>query len=1062
VDLYDQGDKLMVVFGAPVAHEQDAQRAALTALAMQKAMGRLSSPLASTLLSQRIGIHTGFVFAGNVGSDVNNRREYTVMGDTVNLAARLMSVAPPGQVWASQRVWDRIQTGFEAQTLPPVKLRGIEHPVPIFQLQAARRIQEDRDWSRILRSEIVGREDELKTLGECLGNLVFGEGKQIVAITGEAGVGKSRLIGEWQRRAAHDSDPDGTAIWLRGRGHSYGQRTHGVIIDIVEQLLGFADTDTPEERWNKLAGRVSETFAGAEPGWVAEFTNRLAYLGHFLALDLSLKQGLAERIEQLEAEVLQVQTRLALCDLVEHTAEKNPLVLILDDLHWADEASLDMLKFLVVQVSDASSVLFCLIYRPQKERQIWQTWHDIERSYPDCHLISLHELGATAGHQLLSNLLQDSQLPEDFEKLILEETDGNPLYVEEVLHTLIETGVLVQEDAVWRLTQSVERIRVPDTLYQIIQSRIDELDFGSPGARRVLWMASVIGEQFTQDLLLHLFTSTGRGKGEFLRHFRELRNAAMIEKVKSKGDDRQQQAYQFRHGLVQQVAYENMLIGKQREYHCRVGRWLEEMHREDLPRHYDALAHHYDRGRLWEKAFQYHWLSGRRDADAFANQDAISHLRRALEIANSIAPGAFRLGEVHFELGKALAVTAAYELAIEHLKQAYDLFGNVPNEAAVPLRARACHHIARSYEQQGGTENLAAALEWQDKGLGLLPETPTAEAAMLHAAGGMVSFRQGDFDRAAEKAELAVSLGEAAGATVELGPAYRLLSVTYHARGNLNKAMEYNRQNIENSEKTSDLVGLAKGYLNQGVYAFEMDDWELAHESYLQAHDLLERIGEEFELARVRCNLGDLYFHSGEIEEGLDYAQRSLDAFTKIDSVPGRIIAGAVLAILLWRRGDLEQARAQLLEAKTLAEGAVVFKPTVGRWLTQVHLTAGDIAEAEAELRELESLDTDMLADDAEPIQRLAGQVLVARGERDEGIRVLQESLERLEQNDMRYQAACTHLTLARVQAHIEGRETKAREHAEHARAIFADLGARLDRVEAESLIAEIGERSCG
>jgi class 3 adenylate cyclase/tetratricopeptide (TPR) repeat protein len=1076
VDLYDQGDKLMVIFGAPQAHEKDTQRAALTALAMQNAMSRLS-PATAMLLSQRIGIHSGSVFAGNVGSSECNRREYTVMGDTVNVAARLMSGAPRGQVWASERVWDQIQGEFEAKSLAPITVKGISDPIVVYKLEATRGVQEGRAWSRVLDSDMVGRDAELQSLMAHVRDLSDGAGKQIVAITGEAGVGKTRLIEEWQRRisesvpspstglgtnsgggSANQQTGEGAATWLSGRGRSYGQKAHGVFIEILEGLLAFSDADTQDERWAKLSDRVKETFVDPEPGWLYDFSNQLACLGQFLALDLSQRPGLTERIAQLEAETLLIQTRLALCDLLIHAAQKNPLILLLEDLHWADDASLDMLRFVLDRVSDDAPMLFCLIFRPKKEHTIWGTWQEIDRSHPGCHLISLRELGDTYGRQLLFNLLRTSQLPDDFQTLVLDETDGNPLYVEEALHALIEDGVIVQDEEGWQITRSVERIRVPDTLCQIIQSRVDELDFGSPGARRLLWMAAVIGEEFTEELLRHLFTSTGRREQELSSHLRELRNAAMIKKSRLQKSGRSQWGYRFQHGLVQQVAYENMLVEKRREYHGEVGRWLEQRYSDDLPRHYDTLAHHYDQGQQWEKAFRYCWLAGQKDAQAFANQDAASHLVRALEIANYIVPTKDTLARIHFELGKVFVTLGRFDDAIAHLEDSYDLLEGASELNTVLRKAQVCYQIGYAYQLKGGHDNLTSALAWRDRGLASLSPDPTAEAALLHVMGGFVAFRRSDFAQAVQEGREALRLAEAVDSQSALGVIHRLLSVAYHAQGHLDLAMLHCERGIQVDQQVGDLSGELKGYLNHGVFAFEMDNWPLTRASYLKSIDLIKRVGDKYELGKAYVNLGDLYSHLGEIERGFEYARQALDIFIDVQAVPGMIIARTVLATLFWRQRELDQALAQLSEARELAGSAVMFKPTVGRWLAQVYLTQGDMVRAEAEIQALLSLDVDVLADEAEPIQHLRGEILAAQGKSMEALEVLRASLERLERKQARYQKGLLLLALAWVLKQTDELSAQARPIAERARVIFADLGAKLDVQAVDELLAELKE----
>lgn len=1052
VDLYDQGDKLIVMFGAPVAHEQDTQRAALTALAMQETMSRLSSPITSTLLSQRIGVHTGFVFAGNVGSSECNRREYTVMGDTVNLAARLMSAAPPGQVWVSQHVWDQIQGGFEAEALSPIKVKGISEPVPVYQLQAAKRVLKDRDWSRILHSELVGRDAELEMLNECFDNLLFGEGKQIIAITGEAGVGKSRLITEWQQRAVADTNIE-VATRLNGCGHSYGRRTYGVFIEVLEQFLAFADDDTQEEQWSKLSKCVIEIFADRETGWFDEFSNKLAYLGQFLALDLSKKSGLTERVAHVEGEILQVQIRLTICDLLEHAARERPLILILEDLHWADDASLELLQFLVDRISDASSIMFCLLYRSQKEYKISQTWHDIERSHPDCRSIFLQELRAVDGYQLLFNLLRTSQLPEDFQALVLRETDGNPLYIEEVLHTLIGDGVLVQDKDEWRLVQSVEHIRVPDTLYQIIQSRIDDLDFGSPGARRVLWMASVIGDEFAEDLLLHLFTTSGRKKEEFLRHFRELRNAAMVERAKIAREDRLQRGYRFRHGLVQQVAYENISVAKRCEYHCEVGHWLEDRYRESLQRHYDTLAYHYDRGEQWDKAAHYHRLAGAHHKRDYANREAAVHLQRALEIGNRyILLDEKTLLQLNGELGQVLAIMGQYDEALAHFTQALRLLEDKEQDETQLHRARIHCHVGRVYERRG---LLDEALDWQRRGLTLLPSEPTAEGAQLHALGSAIGYHKPDHTLLKEEAEKTLALAQQVDAQSAMAQAHNLLSIYYRNIGDLTQAAEHCHYAAVEYDKLADLIGMGRASLNLGVIAFEQGEWSKAEDAFQRARKGLEQANESYLLAITYSNLGNLYCHLGNLDQAFIYVQQGLKGFVAQNSHQGVVFAHTVLATVFWRQGKLEQARAALEEARALMEthGVRGFEPTVGRWMAQVYLTEGDISQAEAEIQPLLSMDTDVLDVELEPIQRLRGQSLAARGNLIEAVQVLQSVLERLEQKQARYEIARTLLALTDVTAQMKDGATNARAHAERAQAIFADLGAKWDVQEVNKLL---------
>jgi adenylate cyclase len=915
---------------------------------------------------------------------------------------------------------------------------------------------------RHFHSEIVGREAELDSLMRHYDNLLFGTGRQVVAVTGEGGVGKTRLISEWQQRAANLTRPEEAATWVMGYGHSYGQRAHGLFIELLEQLLGITAEDNQSERWHKLAERLQQSFAGAGSGWLESFNNRLAYLGHFLGLDLSLRRGLAGRVSRLEGEARQLQTRLAVCDLVEQMAQQrpeaasgSPLLFVLEDLHWADQASLDLLQFMIGKLPDNLPLLYCLVFRLRRERPIWQTWQAIYDEYhADCHLIELAELRENNSQRLLFNLLQSDQLPLAWQKLIIEETDGNPLYLEEVLHALIEEGTLRQVDGAWQLTQSIERVRVPDTLYQMIQSRVDDLDFDSPGARRVLWLAAVVGLQFTEDVLLHLFRESGREEAEFRSHLLALRNADMLRRARVESGTAVRPGFAFRHGLVQQVAYENMLLSTRRRYHAQVGRWLEETYTADLPRYFDDLAYHFDQGEQWRQAFYYHWQVGERDAQAYANESALFHLHRAVALSPAAKAEPETVAQVQLALGKVLLTTGDFAAARTHLQVAYDLFGQ--GETAVRAKARICYEIGRLHELQG--EQLDVAWEWRDRGLALLPALPTPEAAMLQALGSIVRLRQGRFSEADAEANQTLVVAEAAGSSLELSFAHRLLSISLRTQGHLAEAMAHCRQSLAICEEIGDLMGQVKNSTNLGILTFELDDWRAAEAAYQQATTLLARVSDRHQLGLVQTNLADLLYHLGDLAQCEQTAQQALALAEKMGATQQIITVRVVLALVAWRQGELERALAELAEAGKGAETAVMFQPTVDRALAQVYLTAGDLSRAAALLEKWRGQEEDVLADEAEPIQRLYAELLAARGEREQAIQILAASLGRLETAGLRYQSAQAMLALAGVLAEMDGRQPEARHYAEEALAIFKQLGARLDTAETEALLAKLSK----
>lgn len=1052
-DLYDQGDKLMVIFGAPIAHERDAHRAALTALKMQEAMEKLCSPIAAACLTQRIGINSGIVFAGNVGSSQHRRREYTVMGDDVNLAARLMAAAQAGEIWISQEVWDQIQPGFVAEKMNLIQVRGKSGLFPVYRLQAARGLQ-DR-VAHELYSEMVGRKTELTQLQDCLCDVLARGRKRIIALTGEAGVGKTRLVNEWRQWAETSAQADRPITWLVARGQPFGQKANGVFIEVVERLVGLTEGDTPERRWKKLSARIIELAELSGQDWGDDFENRLAYLGQFLGFDFSKRQSLEGRVKRLEDEPRQVQMRLAVHDIIERAALKTPLVLVFEDLHWADIDSLDMLKLIWEKTSHRAPVLFCLVYRNQKELPIWQAIQEIERSHPDRFVIEIKELHIQDHDQLLHNLLKTSRLDDEFRKMVFDATDGNPLYLEEVLHSLIEDRTIaLQGDAGWQIVKSVEsiRIQVPNTLYQIIQGRIDELDFASPGARRVLWMAAVIGEEFSEDLLKYLFVSTRQQESEenFWRHLDELKNADMVHELKG-GEGFAGLSYRFRHGLVHKVAYESMLVENRREYHREVGRWLEEMCRDDLQRHYTMLADHYDKGQQWDKAFQYHLLAGEVDARAFASQSVTFHLRRALEIADYAAPDGDTLAHMHLELGKTLTILGEMDDAQSHLLAALALLGRAPAEKM----AAVCYQMGCIHEMRGSFE---LALDWIQQGQAMLSgmQEKALEKARLYLLAGMVALRRSDLATAFEAADQALSLTKALAASPEAAQTHNLLGVLHRERGELDQAAFHCERSLTLYEQLANPLKVATVLKNLGVIAFERDDWPGAANAYQRALAMHEQVGDAYNRAMTMCNLADLYCHRGQLQLALEYAHKGLAGFKILGAAAGLVHAHENLgAVYLWL-GELDRARThleqglQLIQANDIQE----FSADVLVLLAEVHLRAGAATTAETMARRA----LDIATEQATPVnqaiaQRVLGLVFQACGDTASAEEALLASRALVENQGQRYELGRTLLALAGLYRTDRERRPEARAMLEQAYAIFEKLGAELALAEAQALI---------
>jgi tetratricopeptide (TPR) repeat protein len=597
--------------------------------------------------------------------------------------------------------------------------------------------------------------------------------------------------------------------------------------------------------------------------------------------------------------------------------------------------------------------------------------------------------------------------------------------------------------------ETLNWIDLPPRVEGVIGERIGRLE---RELREVLTVASVEGEDFTAEVAarvesLNVRSLIRRLSGELERRHR-LVSARGIRRL---GPQRLS-LYRFEHNLFQDYLYDELDEVLRATLHEDVGLALEALYGDQAETIAVQLARHFLLAGVDEKAAVYLRQAGEQAAARFANHQAVDYFRRALELGPAVGPT--ERFALHFGLGRVLALTGEYDLAVQHLETVYSSFESLAGKDTIVARARVCYHIGRIHERRGGVESLAAALAWQRKGLALLPETPTAEAALLYALGGIVAIRQFDLDRADHECERSLSLAWGANSKPELALAHRLLSISLRAQGRLQEAMAHCDSSIAICEDLTDLMGLATNLSNRGVIAWEMDDWSSAQQSYQEAQAIQEQIGDRYQLAMTCCNLADAFSHLGELEAGIACAQRGLQIYSAIDAPQGVIFARVVLAILLCRKGALKDARAELLKARSLAEAQedVEFKIIIGRWLGETYLAEGDLNAAEAEVWWLRALGADELGSEFEAVERLWGGILGIKGRLAEAQGVLQESLTRLEEGGERYELGRTLLALGGLLTEMGG--DAARDHLERARAIFADLGAAPDTEEVDGLLA--------
>jgi class 3 adenylate cyclase/energy-coupling factor transporter ATP-binding protein EcfA2 len=470
-DLNTRGDKLLIMFGAPVAHEDDDERAVLCALEMRQQLADSGQPL-----QQRIGINTGHVFSGEVGSPL--RKEYTVMGDQVNVAARLMGVAQEGQILIGESTRTRVASRFTLQALEPVRLKGKTEPVAVYQVEKAG--GQDVPQQPRTAGALVGREKEMALLEEITERIFSGQG-QALAITGPAGIGKSRLVEELNLLFAKYNGST-----FVGNCQSYGANTPYLPwIDLLDSFFNIQDSDTDENRKEKL----ETTMLGLRP----ELRDWTAVIGNLLHVPIPESDAL----KSLDVELRHQRLLDVTLELIHARAERTPLLLLFEDLHWADTASIELLNYLARNIREYP-ILICAVYRPEE-------WLKLEAEGQDNYTgIALGELLPESSLDLVRSMVNMAELPQELSELVVTKSQGNPFFAEEVVGSLIDAGYLRPDPATgeYRLVTDLSKVEVPDTIQGVIMARLDRLEEETKNALRV---ASVIGRLFQYEIVRDIY-----------------------------------------------------------------------------------------------------------------------------------------------------------------------------------------------------------------------------------------------------------------------------------------------------------------------------------------------------------------------------------------------------------------------------------------------------------------------------------------------------------------------------------------------------------------------------
>ncbi len=652
------GDAILAFFGAPVAHEDDPQRAVLAGLQIQQDIAPYAEEVRKRYgvnFALRVGINTGLVVVGGVGSDL--RMEYTAIGDAINLAARMEQTAAPGTVQLSEETYQLVAPFFEVEALGGIEVKGKTEPVNAYRVVSVKQMPGQVRGLQGLSSPLVGREAELSALAARLSALGAGEGG-VVTILGEAGLGKSSLLA-----AARERTDSGSVSWLGAQALSYARSiSYFSWRQVIRASIGARESELPAGVRAKLRSTcVRYGLPGGE----------VPFLEAILAVE---SQASLEQVASVQGDALLQRITASARSYLSAAARETPLALAFDDLHWMDEASLTLLDNLVDLVEE-KPVLFLCLARPEKDSPAWEFTRRVQRDLPACsRSIELFPFSGETTNALLVNLLGRRDLPQSLYDQIAARAEGNPFFVEEIIRSLIETGQIVRENGEWRAAGAMARMSLPKTLSGVLSARIDRLP---EGAKQILHFASVLGRSFDLETLSAMVT----GENGLAAQVQNLEQAGLVQK----GANQAGTEYTFRHGLIQEAAYNSILLKRRRALHLGVGEFLEGKYAERLAEFAPVLAHHFYAARD-SRSLQYDTLAGEKAAGLYANAEAATHFTRALEVARREEAPSGQISYLFTQLGSALELSGRHTEALENY-EAMQAFGERQAERSIELAA---------------------------------------------------------------------------------------------------------------------------------------------------------------------------------------------------------------------------------------------------------------------------------------------------------------------------------------------------------------------------------------
>jgi class 3 adenylate cyclase/tetratricopeptide (TPR) repeat protein len=881
------GDGILAFFGAPIAHEDDPQRAVLAGLEILRGLAGVREKVQRQWgidMDARVGINTGLVVVGAVGSDL--RVEYTALGDAINLAARMEQTAAPGAVQVAEATYRLVAAHFEFKDLGEVQVKGKDQPVRAYQVLSRRTVATADYNTQEALSPLVGRQRELATLMDRVETIQAGSGA-IVALIGEAGLGKSRLLHEaiaaWQAGQA----PPFNCHEIAALSYESTQ-AYGLVQRLMRRVLGITAETTPAEARARIADAISQ-LAADNPEMLQQAIETL--------FGVSATDG---RLP-LEGEGLKRQLFAAVETICRQQMRPRPLLLAFDDLHWADSASLELLGHLF-GLAEREAVLFIAALRPDRASPAWRIVQATEADHP--HLtteIALRPLPPNDSLALVERLLESARLPARLSAAILTRAEGNPLFLEEMVRALQERGN--------QAPASGSSLDLPATLQALLTARLDRLDEPS---RHVLQLASVLGRTFSYRVLRRLVNGAGDTLDEQLISLQRM--GLILESAR-----RPEREYSFQQTLIQEVVYSTILRRQRRKYHELAARAIEEIFGDHLAELAPMLAHHFDEAQVPERAVEYYFQAGAAAMRLYATAEALIHFDRAVALVRTAPTLPTDLVmRVYRERGHALELCARFDDALQNYETAEQLAagrGDRQGElTSLMAQGRLRSGINPLYDPDKARElaERARALA-HDMG------DRAAEAEILWNLMNQERFAEGRLEQAVVYGEQALALARTLGSPDLLPYVVNDLGDVYGSIGEFRRSLELLAEARSLWRSLGNEPMLADSLAGSGVWTGVVGDHDTALLFLDEAMAISERINNIWGKAYSRGIRGWMLFDLGQLGRAVDELSLAAQEAQEAGFLFGRVYTRLMLALTYSELGMIEAALAAATEAVALA-----------------------------------------------------------------------------------------------------------------------------------------------